>query len=447
LLEIFEKLLRHPSAGPHSAQRSVSRQYILYATFAGVVFAVMQFGEVIARKSLGASELSVTLITMTMPVSSLTSIWWARLLVGRSQTKFLLFFGVIAYLALMSGIFLKTFEHLLTIHIAYFLINALIITSDNRILQQHIPPARTGRLFGLASGSRTAMVALVSLLAGWYMDVSAGGFRHVYFAAAIAGLFALSRIASIPTGYVAGADPQPINRKLFLGPLEKVFLLLKRRRDFLRFEAAFMLYGIAFMISLPVIPLYLVDDLHLSYSQIGIARGTVPQMVMILFIPLLGRLFDRTTPHRMAVIVFFLLSFFPLLLLYAGQVEGTMRMFMISIAFGFFGAVMSGVMVLWSLSSLRFAGSEDSGVYHSVHVAATGVRDDDCHEEMGCLQGGKSIPAGVGIPWQLCLNQNTGNRLSSPRFLLSSSPRFLLSSFPRFQLSSSPRTRGTRTKV
>ena len=35
---------------------------------------------------------------------------------------------------------------------------------------------------------------------------------------------------------------------------------------------------------------------------------------------------------------------------------------------------MSGIMVLWSLSSLRFAGNEDAGVYHSVHVAATGVR-------------------------------------------------------------------------
>ncbi len=334
----------------------------------------MQFGAVIARKSLGASELSVTFITMALPVTSLTSIWWARLFIGRNQSKFLLFYGVFAYLALSSGILLNTYWHLLMIYLIFFMLNALIVTSENRILQQHIPATQTGRLFGLASGSRTAMVAAVSAIAGWYMDVVNGGFRHIYVIAALAGFIALLFIASIPTGQIAGADPQPINRQLLLGPLQKVIQLLKRRKDFLRFEAAFMLYGIAFMISLPVIPLYLVDDLQLSYGQIGIARGTVPQLLMILSIPLCGRLFDRSTPHRMAVSVFFLLSFFPVLLLSAGQFDETFRMIMVYISFAFFGVIMSGIMVLWSLSSLRFAGSEDAGVYHSVHVAATGVR-------------------------------------------------------------------------
>ena len=35
---------------------------------------------------------------------------------------------------------------------------------------------------------------------------------------------------------------------------------------------------------------------------------------------------------------------------------------------------MSGVMLLWNLSSLRFSGDEDAGVYHSVHISATGIR-------------------------------------------------------------------------
>ncbi len=374
MLEVFARLLRYPTVDAQHAHRAVSRRYILFAIFTGTVFAVMQFGAVIARKSLGASELSVTFITMAMPVTSFTSIWWARLLIGRNQSKFLLFFGIFVYLVLSSGILLNTYAHLLTIYLIFFMLNALIVTSENRILQQHIPAPQTGRLFGLASGMRTAMVALVSALAGWYMDIINGGFRHIYIVASLSGMVALLFIASIPTGQIAGADPQPINRQLLLSPLQKVIQLIKRRRDFLRFETAFMLYGIAFMISLPVIPLYLVDDLQLSYSQIGIARGTVPQLLMILFIPLFGRLFDRSTPHRMAVGVFFLLAFFPLLLLSAGEFNGTLRMLMLYTSFAFFGAVMSGVMVLWSLSSLRFAGSEDAGVYHSVHVAATGIR-------------------------------------------------------------------------
>ena len=374
LLEIFAKLLRYPTVDAQHAARSVSRRYILYTSLTGTLFAAMQFGEVIARKSLGASGLHVTLITMAMPVMSFTSIWWARLIVGRDQRKFLLILGTGAYIVLFSGLLLNNIHHLLAIYLVFFLFNALVVTADNRILQQHVAARQTGRLFGLASGMRTGVAALMAVIAGWYMDHTTGGFRHIYPVASVVGFLALLQIASIRTGQIAGAEPQAINYHLILGPLKKVIQLLKRRPDFLRFEAAFMLYGIAFMMTLPVIPMYLVDDLKLSYSAIGIARVTVPQLIMIVTIPLCGRLFDRTTPHRMAVIIFFLLSVFPILLLTAGNLEGTLRMAMIYISFAWFGMVMSGVMVLWSLSSLRFAGAEDAGVYHSVHVAATGVR-------------------------------------------------------------------------
>jgi len=335
---------------------------------------VLGFAEVIARKSLGASELSVTLISMTWPVTSLISIWWARLLVGRDQRKFVWLFGTIAYLVLASGGFLNSVGHLMAILILFFLINSLFIPSENRILQQHFPATRTGRIFGLASGMRTGTAALASLFAGLYMDRVEGGYRHLFVIVSIIGFIALTQFASIKTGHVKGADAVPLNRRMLFEPLKKVIQLLSRRRDFLRFEAAFMLYGVAFMMTLPVIPLYLVDDLKFGYTTIGLARGMVTQLVMIVAVPLLGRVFDRSTPHRMAAIIFLALSIFPFLLLSAGQFEGTMRLIMVYISFGYFGLVMSGVLLLWGLSSLRFAGEEDAGVYHSVHVAAVGVR-------------------------------------------------------------------------
>lgn len=338
------------------------------------MFAMLAFGEVIARKSLNASGLSITLLTMTMPVASLTSIWWARIIVGRNQGRLLLRFGAVAFLILTTGVLLHSMLHLLLMYFLFYLMQSLFTPSENRILQQHIPSAKTGKLFGLAAAIRMGIAATFSVLAGMYMDRVENGYQHLYFFVAFVMLLAISQLASISTGHIAGAEPQPINKTLMLAPLKRVLDLLKRRKDFLRFEGAFMLYGIAFMMTLPVIPLYLVDDLGFSYSEIGLARGTIPQLVMILFIPFFGRIFDMTTPHRLATIIFFLLAFFPLLLLWAGMHEGTRRMLMIYAAFGLFGFAMSGVMVLWSLSSLRFAGDEDAGVYHSVHVAATGIR-------------------------------------------------------------------------
>ncbi len=373
--DLFHRWFRSPLAYVNRlSDNEASRKYIMYSVLAGVVGSILQFGEVIARKSLGASGLSVTFLVMTMPIGSLTSIWWARLLIGRNQSRLVLYFGVAAYMIILSGVVMLGISHLLIMFVVFYTINALTIPAENRILQQHIPSGSTGSLFGFAAGGRMILAAGTSVLAGWYMDKLDDGYKHIFLLATIAGIIAIKLLSSIGTSKVDGAEQQPINRTLFLNPLKKAIQLLKRRKDFLRFEIAFMMYGIAFMMMLPIIPLYLVDDLQFDYATIGMARGMVPQLIMIVTVPLFGRIFDRTTPHKLAVWVFLGLAGFPLLLLSAGRFDGIERLYVAYAAFSWYGVVMSGVWVLWGLSSLRFAGSEDAGLYHSVHVAATGIR-------------------------------------------------------------------------
>jgi len=340
----------------------------------GVVAGMMQFGEVIARKDLNADGLAITLYTMTMPVAALTSLWWARLVEGRDQRKLLIFVGSIGFLFIASGAFLATIQHLIIFSFVYFLAFALIGPSENRILQQYVASNKTGSTFGFASGMRMGVAALVTGSAGMWMEHVEHGYRNLYPIAALVGFVALGFLASIKTGGKIQKDPIPINRRFILGPLKDVVRLLKTRKDYLRFEIAFMIYGIAFMMTLPVVPLFLVDDLGLGYDKIGLARGTIAQLVMIAGIPIFGRIFDKTTPHKMATIIFVLLSGYPLLVLSCKSFTGSMLNIMLLVTFAYFGIVMSGVMVLWNLSSIRFSGNEDAGVYHSVHVAATGLR-------------------------------------------------------------------------
>lgn len=53
-------------------------RFVLFQAFSGTVYAAMQFGEVIARKSLNANAFEVTILTMMMPLAGLTSIWWGE---------------------------------------------------------------------------------------------------------------------------------------------------------------------------------------------------------------------------------------------------------------------------------------------------------------------------------------------------------------------------------
>jgi hypothetical protein len=90
--------------------------------------------------------------------------------------------------------------------------------------------------------------------------------------------------------------------------------------------------------------------------------------------PLFGRLFDRSTPHRMGAWIFLILALYPLLLIASGRAGGSLRLILVYAAFALFGTVMSALTVVWQLSSLRFAGDEDVGIYQSAHVAMTGIR-------------------------------------------------------------------------
>lgn len=353
---------------------SVKQKFIVAVALTGPVWAAVQFGEVIARKDLGASPIQITLLTMVMPVANLTAIWWSRLLVGRDQRPMLLVMGMLGSLAMISGLWLHSFLHLFAAFFFYYLSYAVMTTGQNRLLQQHIRTGTQGGVFGLSTGIRMSMAALVSGLAGMWMDSTTEGYRHLYFVAGLITVISTLIFASMPTKDDPSLPRQGLNRKLLLNPLVEAGRLLKRRPDYLRFELGFMIYGMAFIGLLPVVPLFLVDDLGFDYTTIGVARGTVQQLVMIPSVWLFGRLFDRMTPHSMAAGVFTALALHPLMLITAYYLPPVWQPAAVMLSFGLFGAAMGGVSVLWFVSSVSFAGEEDAGVYQAVHMAATAIR-------------------------------------------------------------------------
>ncbi len=339
-----------------------------------IVNAISQFGEVISRKSLLANPLQITFLTMIIPLASVTSIWTGRLLSGRDQRKTIFFTGMITVLTFLSGFWLTNFYHLFCIFAVFAFVSPYHTLAQSRILQQYVAQTHTGRVFGRAYSISMLIGAIFSAFSGWWLDQGTQNWQSLFLTVGIVAFFGIIALSSVKTK----PDPQKIyyiSKKTFFDPWREVLQLLRKRHDFFRFEAAFMLYGIAFMMQLPIIPLYLVDDLHLHYADIGLARGTVFQLVMIVGIPFFGHVFDRSTPRRLSARVFALGALFPIALIFTGFLTGMYQKIGLFISFGLFGFIMSGVHTLWHLSAMRFARSnEDVGVYQSVHIAATGIR-------------------------------------------------------------------------
>lgn len=75
------------------------------------------------------------------------------------------------------------------------------------------------------------------------------------------------------------------------------------------------LYGMAFMIASPAVPIFLVQYLNLEYTPISIAKGLVFYTATILFTPVMGRIHGVGNPTKFCGYLFLSLIFYPLLML------------------------------------------------------------------------------------------------------------------------------------
>jgi MFS family permease len=106
----------------------------------------------------------------------------------------------------------------------------------------------------------------------------------------------------------------------------------------------------------------------MTYSQFARSFMIIPQLLMIVLMPVFGRLMDRLNPVRISAIAFCFLTFWPLILGFATQTWHAYA------AFAFFGLGMSAVQVTWNLGALYFAPAREAQKYHSAHVTLVGLR-------------------------------------------------------------------------
>lgn len=154
-----------------------------------------------------------------------------------------------------------------------------------------------------------------------------------------------------------------------LQPWKSAWEILKQRPDFAKFQIGFMLIGSGLMIIQPALPVFFVDGLHLSYTEMGVAITLCKGIGFACGSPLWVRWIQRIDIFKFGAIVATLAVLFPLLLL--GSLN---HIFWLYIAYLTYGLMQSGNELSWNLSGPMFAKQVDSSPYSSVNVIASGVR-------------------------------------------------------------------------
>jgi hypothetical protein len=364
------------------AERRAMREHLAAAVWGGLSAGLVSMTDVILAKTLHAPGWQVTLLATLGPAANLTSFLWAGAMEGRRKAQFFVAAGLAGRLPMLALLLAPSAGWLIGLSLLYAIFTALLATAINAVLHACYAAPSRARLFGLAA-SASALSVIVSVQgAGVWLEHDETAFPWIFALAAVTGLFSclhlvrMERLTIVRRSPVArrGLGARPGRLRAMIDRLRIAESVLRESPDFARFERSFMIYGFAFLSLLPVLPLYVVRDLQMSYAQLSSTKGIWSQAGLVLLSPILGVVLGRLRPLLFTGRTFLLLAGYPICLLVSTLPGVGARVTWVYVAFLIFSVAMTGVNLSWTLGSMHFARGRDASLYQGVHVALTGVR-------------------------------------------------------------------------
>lgn len=371
-----------------SLEKKTFHLHLISQAFNGLSFGILMLQDVILKKSLLASDFQITLLIFLTSSAFLFSIYGIEI-INRSnnQARTIIVMGIFSRLFLLIIPLFETPNFFIFCIAAMSYTDSLIKPSWNTVFKHNYTNEKRSVLYSYASSLYTIIVLIITTALGYLLDWDYKLYKIFY---PIAGIFDILAYINLAKMIKMGQTIDEIKNKftgkfslklfkdILILPVRNLLRIFKENKSFLRFETYFFLYGVAFMIASPAVPIFLVQTLNLDYAPISIAKGLVFYTATILFTPLMGRVHGVGNPTKFCGYLFLSLIFYPLLLLsikYLGVVNHFISTdVLLYFTFFFFGISMSGVTLSWNLSSIYYAPAMQVANYQAVHITLTGVR-------------------------------------------------------------------------
>jgi MFS family permease len=410
---------------PATAPRVSRYTYQLHARAAvleGILAGIIVTQDVVARKTLGASQWQLVLLTMAPGSSWLLSLFFANQFQQYDRRKLFFWAGFAGRLPLLTVAGMSGLWPFVAVLVLHGFVQTALIPAQNSLYQQNYDPLVRGRLFGRASLWGALATAVASLVTGFAMEYGPqigralgfhGGapkwllgpeaFRLLYPVAGIAGFGAClvygsirlrgSGRPSLRAPIEAAARARWTPQELMLGPFRRAFhavrTTLVEDPGFRRFEVAIFIYGLGFMVMQPVFAVLFVDELHMNYLQASLAKGVVFFAANIAAVAYAGRTYDRIGLERLGARATILLAVFAAWLAWVNSPGEVIA------AYVLFGVAMAALNIVWSMGPIHYAPAGNAARYMSIHVALVGLRAILGHPLGGAIAEGARY---LGLP-------------------------------------------------
>jgi MFS family permease len=326
------------------------------AVLVGVfVAAINTFVPVIARR-LGASPLMLALITAAPAAGNIVAVLAAHYLQGRRKMPYMVWAWSIGRgLFLLMPLIVLPLPFVLIV-VAHWLIVSLPVPGYVEVMQQIYPDAYRGRAMAYVRVGYTACIMLMTPLIGRLLDV--WSYQYLFPIVAVFGI-----LSGLSFGRVKYEEVISRTRHDLLEPWRSLMKDV-RYRDY---NIAFFVYGFGALLIAPLVPILLVDELHLNYSQVG-WLGMINSVFWMLFYIVWGRTVDRRGGFWTIQVNFILTIFISLAYLFARD------MWLVAVGYIFTGITVAGVDLGWMTAIMQFARREQVARYTALQASLVGLR-------------------------------------------------------------------------
>jgi len=363
--------------------------HLTYSLLNGVILGVLALNEFVFIKSLHGSNFQLGfLFQFSVVVFAFLFILNEFLKRITNKKKLLTVVGIITHLPMALLVF---FPHatpapiynyfFMAIFLIYFMGWPVTLPLINLFLKNSYSHAHFSTLFSYATSVSKVTMLVVTFGYGLLLDLDNYVFTWIFpwvSLLGIGGIYLLTRIE-----YRQPPSSAEILRHGVMASIrqsiQNMMDILKGNTAYRHFEIGFMLYGVAFMISITVITIFFNDSLHLNYASVAFYKNGY-NVVAILLLPLCGRLLGKIDPRIFAgftylAMFFYIVSvaltqFLPLNF----EIWGIQVYYLLLPYMVFNGMFVAGMALLWTIGSAYFCNDEDTAEYQSLHLSLVGVR-------------------------------------------------------------------------
>ena len=344
----------------------------------GLAEGILGLATFVAMRSLGAPIWIAPAMVVLSQASWIASPMWEHAVSRVPPHRAFRIFGLLAFAGLAAIAFVgveRTAGHDgygtgdLTLFLGCFVLVHVVfggqIAQRGALIRANYAVLNRGRVFGaLSVVSRSASIASTKA-AGALLNADPRWLRVVF---PLAGLLYLAENATLSLVRWRRGGRTHGGGAGFREAWKRSARLLRDDPTFRRYELAWMLYGIGFLMGIPMVTVLGESVLQFSYNEWTWAQGAaLPVATVVGTIPA-GRLVDRVGAVRTTAFAYALLTAFFALLPFATTFGHVVA------AFVLWGFAMAGIGIVWNLGPLAFAAEGEGRKYAAAHVALVGVR-------------------------------------------------------------------------